>query len=248
GQLIVYLKECENIKEELNGIEYKRNDLEKIIRSYYSCIGEDVKFYRESEPFLIDFGVIMGFTVSQLNYQKIDNREVVKTLSDSNNPLIGFSIEFTLPRNLGKWSFYNSFYYTNYKFKSTYNYFKNDRNYYISETKMESDFIKVLNYIRYKYYRGNIDLFINAGITNGFPISTVITTQKTGIYYSREFENLYDIHNDFRSFENGIAIGTGINWKHIQMEIHIEKTINKSKFQSNSALVTRCEGVINYTF
>lgn len=249
GQLSFYLNSCSDVQTKLNDTQYNTKSLKELFQVYYSCSGTAIEFAKEKEKVQVEFGVLAGMSLTTINFKSDDYKYLVSAdFPQSANPAFAVFADIIIPRNQGKLSFYNELSYTSYKADGRYDDITNDEDYTYTFTTLEYSYIKLNNMLRYKYSVGGIDLFANAGISNGYAISeTNYKRTEQKFYVTERLEEGLAVDNP-RLYEQEYILGLGAKFKNISFEVRKQGGNGISDFVVLASPVSRYYFLLGYRF
>lgn len=157
----------------------------------------------------------------------------------STNFSTGLFLDVILPRNHGKWSINNELLFSSYKVSGQRG---------INSTEIGYSYLKLNNMVRFKYPVGNLFVYVNAGLSNGFAISE---TNNKKLYALRNGSPLLTEQkalNDTRKFENGWIFGIGAKHNRFSFEVRYENGNGMSEYQTLSSSTKRYYFLLGYRF
>jgi hypothetical protein len=222
GILIVFFKNCQNIKEEIPKIKYTEKSLTKIVSKFNICVGSSNKVYRKKRKrFKANFGIATGINYARLNYNnsgvKVHNIEgpfnldfyFIDKTSFSPSILLGAFAELSSPRLSLELSLYTGLFYLNY------NYIENKiTNNKIYEVSSKINQLKIPLGIRYSFPKKIITPFITLGANSYLNLNS----ETNWTSELNENNSVYITNRDFKT--NSISFG-------VFGSIGIKKTISK---------------------
>ena len=186
-QLKFYFQDCPSIQSALKDLAYNKKSMEKVFVFYHDCTQSEIKFQKKSEKVKLEIGALAGISIATVNFGGNDFLYLTNAdFSSSINPSAGLFFDFILPRNLGKWSFYNEIIFTSFQIDGSYSDFEHENRYTNSYTEMEYAYLKLNSLARFKYPVGNLFVYINAGISNGFAISETNYLREESKFFTTE--------------------------------------------------------------
>lgn len=223
GQLTLYLQDCPTIKSKLNNTNYNKNNLEKLLLSYYECTLSVIKFQKKTETLKLEIGVLAGISISSLkfrsdDYPYLENADYSNSLNFSG----GIFFDIIIPRAQRKWSICNELIYTSFSMEDRY--IRNTIIYkYVYDTKLAYDYLKMNNLLRFKYPIGSFFVFANIGLSTGVVIKeTNYLKKETKIVSTTIIEEGKCIPQTDK-IESGYILGLGSKYKKFSFEVRYEK-------------------------
>ncbi|WP_171594797.1 outer membrane beta-barrel protein [Marinifilum caeruleilacunae] len=249
GQLTLYLKDAKNISSYIQNTSYKREDLIRLFKKYYSALNKSFKAPKQREKLAFEFGVLAGVSISELRF---GNPEIVPYVSnldldDSYNLSLGLYANIILPKGSKRWSIYNDLLFIKMNYEGQY-YTANSEHYYrYYDTKLTYNYIKLTNMLRYKIPFQKNALFVNAGISNAIAFEKTNSATSTQKQYSTDKVTYGDAFSD-RKLEQGIAIGLGFKINKFHIECRYEKTNGMVDLIMQDSKVKRLYLLFGYQF
>jgi hypothetical protein len=242
GQLRLYLTGCGDMDSRAVKLEYINQSLTRYFNAYYDCIKGDTVFeMKNQERIKLSAGVSGGITSTSI---------YLLGTSYYPDPVFKASTDFTgaifldciLGRDRQKWSIYNELNYTSFKFETTYpDYLKNTLT-----TKMNFDYIKLVNMLRFSYPVYKVRVFVNAGVSNGIAFekdNSVRIVPKNGQIVLIRQERLI---KEIRKLDIGFLGGAGIQYKKLSGEIRYENSSGMSPYVYTSSDLERLYFILAY--
>ena len=249
GQLALYLQDCPLVQSKLGNTRYGKEGLSKLFAFYYHCTGSTVKFQKETEKVTTEVGALIGATSSSLEFKS--NSYAYLTDVDyphSLNISAGLFFDVIFPRNAKKWSLYNELMYTSYQMEGRYDSFTNENTYSTSYIKIGYSYIKMNNLARFRYPVGNLQIYLNGGMSNGFVVAETNFLRKESTTHSINQVEEGRALNEVRKYEQGYLIGIGSKFKKYSLEIRYEKGSGVSLYRVLGSSVHRYYLLLGYKF
>ncbi|MBZ0242366.1 MAG: PorT family protein, partial [Bacteroidales bacterium] len=224
GQLILYLSDCPTINSKLESASYNKSSLIKAFKHYYECTSTAVSFQRKTQKLDFELGVLAGASLTSLDFNSGGEFPylVNADYNSSINISAGLFFDIILPVTKGRWSINNELLFSSYKVEGSYTDFKHADYYTISDTEIGYSYLKLNTLIRYKHPVGNVFLFFNGGMSNGFAISETNYKKEESKFHSTEelVEGL--ALDDTRKYERGLIVGAGVKYTRFSCEMRYE--------------------------
>jgi hypothetical protein len=251
GQLTLYLANCPTIQPQIERTTYEKKSLERLVRRYYACVDKEMEYFGTEEESALSFGVYIGPTSTSINFEgdKFFNYVIQPSFSNSVNFAAGLSLNISLPRNFGNFSIQNELQYSRFGFEAQY---REDRipNVIFNVHSMELVFssIKLNNLIRYRLLRQPVELYLNAGISNGFYIEE--TNYRRIDQYVDGLESFSErkVLDDPKRHELGILGGLGIAKNNFSFEGRYENSSGIADMPFLSSRTQRIFFFLGYHF
>jgi len=252
GQLIFYLQGCPALKSKLRNLKYAKKSLENLFVAYYTnCNSSGIKFQKKTEKTVTEVGLLTGLSLTSVTFKGngpkaayLENIDYKPSLNFS----AGLFFDAILSRNQGKWSLYNELNFSSYKFNGSFDDYKNEFEYTIASTSIGYSYLKMNNMLRFKYPVGNLFLFVNAGISNGYALSEVNYRKEEQRFFSIVRVKEGKAINDTRKYEQGYILSLGTKLKRYSFEVRYEKANGMSVYRDITSSVTRYYFLVGYRF
>jgi len=249
GQLSSYLKDCESIDTKIRNTTYSKKSLTELFQHYYKCSSTNITFQRAVERIRTEVGLVAGISYTSLKFRSDDFDYLVGADYDpSLNFTAGISLDFTLPRNHGKWSIYNEVLFTTYEAKGSYLRYVSENNYSVTTTEIGYSYLKVNNMIRFKYPVRHFSLFLNGGISSGFSLRETNFRSVYTKFHTTE-RTVDDVAlSDTRKYEQGFIVGAGSKYRRYSFEIRYERGNGMSEYTALVSSTKRYSFLLGYRF
>jgi len=252
GQLILYLNDCNTISSKLKSTSYDTRSLTKLFQYYYKCSQSEASFQKKLEKGRLEIGALAGASLTFLNFRS----EVFPDLTNSKySPAAdisaGIFFDFVLPRNQGKWSFNNEILFSTYKARGIYEVQTGISSSRRVSTEIGYSYLKMNNLARFKYPIGNLFLFSNIGISNGFAISERANYQKRELIFSSTGNRIVSdgvVLEDTRKHEFGLLFGIGVKYDRFSFETRCEAGNGMALYEQLRSPTTRAYFLLGYRF
>lgn len=249
GQLTFYFKDCPSIQSKLGNTKYNKKSIENLFLFYYDCTQSKVEFHKKTEKLSIEIGILAGVSLTSIKFRSDDFDCLVNAdFPLSVNFSAGLFLDVILPRNQRKWSIYNEIIFTSYKFDDRHIDYENENKYTITYTEIGYSYLKLINMLRFKYPVGNLFVYINAGISNGFAISETNYEKEESKYYSIEKVKEGKALNETRKYEQGLVFGLGTKFKKYSFEMRYEIGSGISTYSALKSSTNRYYFLFGYRF
>lgn len=231
-QLEDYLADCPELKARIQKTGYDHKSLQELISRYHQCkTNEPVTYRVEPEKFRLSLNLLAGISHTALDFTgKMPVSLITPKFSQSTNFTFGVGFDLDLPRNHDKWAIYNELRWRSYQATATYEEVESSERYTKSSMAFDLHYASLVTMLRYRFGLGGLRAFVNAGIVNSLGVS--IKNHKTvesRLFSSTNTEQVKAI-DDFRTYEQGIAIGLGLAWKRFTGELRYELSNGMSEY------------------
>src|SRR5688572_18432642 len=165
---------CLKIERKVRSIIFNAKNLVELFEMYDRTCGKLPQPAVKSLPRqkFFHFGISSGVTVTSLAFKGNWFRDLENsTYGKSTDPTGAFFYEFTLPRDFGKWSFYNEIAFSKYATQGYFNDFTDANNYRQVNSVVGYAYLKSNNLVRFKYPIEKLFIYLNLGISNGLAVS-----------------------------------------------------------------------------
>ncbi|MBK9980884.1 MAG: hypothetical protein IPP15_00425 [Saprospiraceae bacterium] len=240
GQLYEYLKDCQDISQTLNHLEYTRADLIKLFIHYFECAGSPIQFRKHTEKIIIELGIEAGVVHSKMDVKSTTNALKDINFKSSEMPSGGLFFDFVIPRSQRKWSSHNEIIYMGYK---THGAYTDDFNAYAID--FAFDYLKLNLMLRYTYPIQRSFVFAGVGMSNAILIHKVNEAHESSIFHPPSVNPAFE---DIRKYEQGIVFEAGTRIKSFSLALHFEATNGFSPFTATSTPVKNLYLFLGYRF
>jgi hypothetical protein len=224
NQLYTYLNDCQNISSKLRDVEYNVKSLKKLFDFYYSCSQSKAVFNKTEESGSFEYGILTGMSLTSLKFKSslfeyLENAEFNRSL----NLTIGLFFNYNLPRSLKKWSSVNEIMFTSYEINGEKNKFTSEVDYKELDVILGYSYLKMNNLVRFKYPLKRLNVFLDAGISNGYAIKEINHAKQFTKFYDTESTIEANAVKDSRKYEQGLIFGFGLSIKDFSFELRNER-------------------------
>ena len=248
-QLGNYLSDCRQMLEEIALAHYDLTSFREIFQNYYKCAETSPQFERKREPILMKAGVLLGGTLTKLDFNSYGFDYLVRTeFSPSYNITGGLFLELILPRTQNKLSIQNEFIFSQYQTSANYEVFEHDNFFTFYESEFAYSYLKLNTLIRYTYPARQFHVYINGGFSNGFAISETNYREKETTFFSSNLVFKEKALEETRRYEQGLIVGIGTKYRRFSSEIRIENGGGMSKQVALGSLARRFILLVGYQF
>jgi len=249
GQLTYYLDECKGISNLIQQSEYNKNSLVNVFHKYYQCLNEEAVFKKQKDHISVDFGVLAGLTMTNLELsQNFPSIIVHADYQTSYSFSAGLFLDLFFVRNISHWSFNSELFYSTYDINGSARKNYGENYWDINEIQFAYSYLKLNNMIRYKHSFKDVSVFANLGVSNGFVISEtnkrVIESHVHAVYSTDEVPAILET----RGWEIGWLAGFGLGYKAFALEFRYEKANGMSDYERLKSTVARNHFLLSYRF
>lgn len=251
GQLTIYLQDCPTIQAKIKSTKYTIKDMKNLFSIYNECKGAKNNFQRKVPILHPELGVLAGLSISNIKFgSQISNFDYL-TKSKYKSSLdfsAGLYLDLIIPRNRGKLSICNELLFASFKTSGRYNYYVSVNKYTNTYTKLEYSYLKLNNLLRYRFLSGEVECYLNAGLSNNFVISET--------NYMKQESKLFTMENVVegraisftRKYEWGYVFGLGSKIKKYSFEFRYECGNGMSDLSNLSSQSKRYFFLFGYRF
>lgn len=206
-QLSYYLRDCQAIISNLERIKYDKESLAKIFKSYYSCTNTVIGYQESKAKPVFNYGVLAGASLLEFGNP-----------SAMGGFVPGAFVEFSYPRNRGRWSIYTDLvYFKNQSDDSTIRYVSpNDYERHFEET--EQSVFCLSGMFRYHIPVGNVKLFAGLGLSFLYVANGGETTTT-----EKKFYTMHTFSKENTSYDNNKMLvpnlALGAKYKKLSLEL-----------------------------
>jgi hypothetical protein len=239
-QLATAFSDCPWVANRLfeRQLSYSKNDIMEVVMDYNRCKNSRVYFSEKKDTWKFEFGIHAGATYAGLKFKSDSNTYI----GDANiNGCAGFaggiSLNCILPRTKDSWSIYNEL-----LIKKFYHYRRHRHSSVQGAERVEMDlvYVKLINMARYQFASATVKPFIDFGISNALAIKDENILKETS-----PPEPFLD---SFRSYEQGVIFGGGINWKKYAVDLRVEFSNGMSGHSDVKSNMTTGYLLLGYIF
>jgi hypothetical protein len=252
NQLALYLQDCPGIQEKFRGIRYNSKSMKRIFDSYYGCTNKQAKFEEKEIKYPLEMGVLLGGTQTSMHLSSAMATPFTSASFPSDVSFTGgLFFDLVRARNHGKWSMNNELVYTSYKTAALYEVTKDNGSgfYEYYNFQLEYAYVKLNTMFRFKYPIGQMHVFINAGISNGFMVRGTDYQKTVHGFPSGERVNEGNVFkNGVRKHEQGYLGGLGVRYKRYALEARYEKTNGMLDYIGLVANFSKASFIMTYRF
>ncbi|MEO5674367.1 MAG: outer membrane beta-barrel protein [Chitinophagales bacterium] len=235
GQLINAFADCRHLASGIlsRPLQYNKNDLLKLFEEYNRCKDARIIYKELKEEGKVNLTLAGGINVTGA---KITSSQITQWQGINFEHNIGYQlgvgINWILPRQK-QWSLYNEISARHFDLKG-------ENASINSNYTLDVTYAKVATMLRYQFVKDNIQPYFGLGMMNNFILTF-------------DGKQLPDpggatIVSAYRSYEQGLAIGAGINFHHLNAEFRLERSNGWSVYSDLSTTLTTEYFLIGYSF
>lgn len=249
-QLKEFFADCPAVASKTDKLTYFPGSFENLFRKYYeTCTSEKSTVAYSQDKFILEPGVLLGVNMTKLDFKGYYPGVVDVIYSKSYRPMVGLFLNIGIPRTKKRFSIYNELVFNTYEssFHKTNQITENYRT-NMSAT-LGYSYLSLKNMVRYNLIRRKVNLFLNAGITNGVAI-TEKNKQKTEtvIYNNPQSVSESVLIDDIRKYEQGWVLGIGASYKKLSYQLRYENSNGMSVYELFNSNVRRYSLIVSYSF
>ncbi len=223
-ELAGYFADCAALKAKTSTIKFTRNHLQKVVRNYNKCMGENLIVYeRPTEKMSAYLGPLVGFGVTSLNIHSEDHDMAGVSYSNSSGPTFGLAFTMELPRNSGRWNIYSELLYYSYAMEGEFREDTDENRYRHKQFNVEAGYLKYNLMVRYIFQTNTVKPFLGFGIGNAIMMSDNMIEHYQVKNYSSMDEGSIPILGGVRKHEQALIIEGGISLKNFNVALRYER-------------------------
>ncbi|OYT16256.1 MAG: hypothetical protein B7C24_08820, partial [Bacteroidetes bacterium 4572_77] len=241
GQLQLYLNNCSNQSSNLSTTPYSEAGVTKLFENYYKNCSNNFYIYRlKEERDLISWSVFAGVVNHNIWVSRLMKTDYT-TVYAGNSITFGGAFEITFKRSFQHWSINNELMYSSFKASK-----EGADPYFTYLWQLNYTYLSINNMFRYQYKFGDINVFANIGITNGFAIAKSSTEKRYNKITKRT--TISDLGLDKKN-EIGMLFGIGARFKEkYQAEVRAQTSTGMSPYLNVSTAINRFFVMFSYRF
>ncbi|RRB01047.1 porin family protein [Larkinella rosea] len=231
-QLEDYLADCPQLKASIQKTAYTPQSMQRLISRYYQCrINETITYQVAPEKFRLSLNALAGVSHTGLKFTgKMPVSLTTPKFSQSTNVTFGVGFDLDLPRNHDKWAIYNELRWRSYQATANYEEVESSERYTKSSISFDLNYVSLVTMFRYRFGLAGLRAFVNAGIVNSLNVRAKNNkTVESRLFSTTTIEHVKAI-DDFRAYEQGLAIGFGLAWKRFTGELRYELSNGMSAY------------------
>ncbi|MGV3600286.1 MAG: outer membrane beta-barrel protein [Dyadobacter fermentans] len=251
-QLKTFFSDCPGLVSDQRLLPYTQSSLSKVFDRYYEkCSVQPaaaVQSKRGSSA--VQVGLVAGASGAQLSFEGPYDSEIVDSkFPVSYRPTGGVFLNLLFPRLKQRFSLYNELAFTSFKSSVVKQTTYSDNSYVKVTNTLGFGYIKLTNMIRYQFPVGNVNLFLNAGVTNGRALSIVNERKAEDRFQTSEpVVSKRSVIAGARKYEFGLIFGIGVNYKQFGLELRHESSDGMSVYSTLKSDVKRNYLLLSYRF
>ncbi|MES2517808.1 MAG: hypothetical protein V4585_06850 [Bacteroidota bacterium] len=249
SQLSMYLHDMPNLQPKLKVTEYTTKSLKNLFEYYYKTSESTSKYQKQTEKVVFEFGALAGVSIFNIKFEGRIFPELVNGgFNRSINPMGGVYFDIVFPRNQKRWSLHNELVYDSFKTQGYFMEYDYEEKYSTYDIKLDYAYLKLVNMFRYKLFIGKADVYVNAGLSNGWAIKHDRLLEKKSRLFATNRTEILDPIKESSNYEQGYIIGLGVKYKKINFEIRNERGTGMSEYLSLVSPTNRLSFLIGYQF
>jgi len=251
GQLAYYLSDCKTITANIDKTKYTQHSLYALFKEYYDCSSAEIMFQQQQRKTRLEFGAVAGVSITQFAFNS--GADIFIPLANteynaSTNFSGGFSLDVIFPKNHERWSIYNELFFTSFKTSGYYNEAKSDFLYKKTWTEVGASYVKINNNFRYKFPIRSNYIFLQAGISNGFMVSSTNYKKTETRVFARIFSEEGKVLDNYSTYEQAFTIGAGMLFKKASFQVRFESGNGIINGLNLTSSTKRLYFLLGYTF
>jgi len=229
---IVLFDACKKLS--IDKTSYSLNDLQKLINTYNACFSETIVAAPKESP-QWEYGIGVGASYNKLIYSTVTQYGSMIKYPSENKLTYTAEIfaNYVFKRGHGRFAILNEL--------NTYTLNNSYKNNYNDLFQYNLQYLALQNMFRYKLYVRQPNLYLLAGISNGFILSNKSTIERT---------NGDKIPSDrsFRNYEQAYIVGLGIAFKRIMLEPRFMRGNGFNPGAATKSTTHRYQVLLKYNF
>ena len=220
-------------------LSYSKNDIMELVVEYNRCKSAKTSFVEKKEAWHFQVRAHAGINYARLQFKSATNTYIGgATMENALGYAFGLSLNAVLPRTGNSWSIFNELMLRDYNSTGVSGTapFKEQR-----PVKMDLIYVKLGTMIRYQFTGSAAQPFLQAGITNSVALKTTnLETDSSGL--------TYNFLQYFRTYEQGLVFGTGIEYKSVTWDLLLEFSNAMSGYSDVKSGFTTWYVMMGYKF
>ena len=251
GQLIYYLRDCNDISSKSATMRYNERTLRKLYDHYYDCVNAEPEYIKSVEKIKHTIGIVGGAVVSSIRFKSSDEYFTYLSEGVANKPLgatFGINLRSTFPRNFGRLSLQNEFLLTNSSFEINHLDYVHELNFVETKTRLENMYLKFSHQVRLRFPLKGMHFFFGPGVAVGLSVT------ETNLREERTVLQLVDRTTESAGLpstaiaEGAFLLVTGISKGRLSLEVRFEIGTGMSDLVYLQTQTRRIHSLIGYRF
>lgn len=224
GQLAYYLSNCEKAVNLAKNAKYKANSLVNVVQAYNDCHPGGTRFVKRKDPIRFETSVLAGVSTFSMNLASNHDESLQEAKFSSSTKLTcGMGLNIIFPRNLGKWSLYNSLLIESFNTSAQTRTYPIGISGYVERTfRFKQSNLRLSNLLRYQHRTKRTEPFFFAGITHAVPAISANIDREDTYFGGSVVTTSGKLKKTFGRFERTILLGTGIQYRRFLLETRLE--------------------------
>lgn len=224
GQLAYYLTDCEKAVTLAKIAKYKVGSLIKVVQAYNDCHPGSARFVKRKDPIRFETVVLAGLSNFSMNLgSNYDESLQEANFSSSTKIASGIGLDIIFPRNLGKWSLYNSLLIESFNTSAQTRTYPIGISGYVERTfRFKQTNLRLSNMLRYQQRTKRIAPYFFAGITHAVPILSANIDRVDTYFGGSVVTTSGNLKRDFGRYERTVLLGTGLQYRRFLLETRLE--------------------------
>lgn len=251
GQLKEYLSACDLKDSQFKNMDYDQNSIMSIFKKYATCTNSQTVYKKKDIKMRVAFGAIVGASLNTLHFTEgATDFDYLSKANFNTSTTITAGAYIDLARTTtSKWSWNNELLYMSYDNVGHNKDITSTEKYTITDSSLGVSQLKLNSLIRYTFPVAKLHYFINAGISNGFTLSTLNNSKNIkNKYFSEETTTEEIAISKTKKHEQGLLIGAGVKYKKFSFETRFERGNGMSAMSRIESQVNRIHFLCSYQF
>lgn len=234
SQLAIFFKDCPDIQPRIERTTYDANSMIKLFTYYHECTNQSIQYSNEHKEAKVEFGILAGATISNLNFDGPDEYQYVvdSRYEASLTPSLGFYLDLKLLRSKGL-SITNDLFYSSFDIKGNVTPANGTNE--INST-FQFQYIKTHHQLRVDVLK-NKKIYLGAGVSTGIAIKDevdILLVSPSIRYFTT------------KDFEFGLLTTAGTQLGKLSTEIKFEISNGVSGFPNLTSRTKRAHFFLKY--
>lgn len=214
--------DCKTINKDIGEMDYSEDGIKKTFESYYSCTGVESSFQSASDKAKAQAGLLVGFTRTILSFDGGPSYLSQGEFKNTGNPAVGAFANFPFAGASRKLWFVIQMVYAPYESENIQVTELSGQNTRTNTVNFSMHYLDLNTMVRYNLYDGLYNIFVNAGISNGYVLGYTNTrveeTNFSGDITVRETTP----YESVRNYETAFLAGLGVSFRKFALEFRYE--------------------------
>ncbi len=247
NQLTTYFKDGDITFVDLQKVNYNRKSLIDIFKRYNQAIDPRLEYEVKKDKMGLDLSANAGPVLTSTRFSGSGPFQIEEAdFGLRINYQFGLALNLEFKRNLKRFSLYNEFSYKSFQTEGTSNIpilggeITNDFNFNFA-------YLRLGNFFRVQWPLKKVKPFIQLGMINSLMIKeeqSVLVKNPLTITPEREEIPF----NEIRKYEQSLALGVGVRWQGLIIELRTERGNGFSKAVNLNTHINNLAFLVGYTF